>query len=183
MRERLLGNREGSTQGLAGFVAAERHRLFDGASADRREQLLAGERRAAVLAAWNKVVMGSREYAHVTGLHYAPESNELVVYLDAPSWTQEMSLMREIIRARMAACGGEVVGLVFRTSKEGYRSNAQRQEGRTPAKRAEPAPPRARRELSEAEEREVAAATAAVEPPALREALRAAMRANLGLEP
>lgn len=171
------------TQGLAGFVAAERHRLFDDASPARREQLLAGERRAKVLAAWNKVVMGTREYAHVTGLHYIPESNELVIYLDAPSWTQEMSMMREIIRARIAACGVEVEGLVFKTSRDGYKSNAQRMAGKAAERRAAPKPEkRPRRELNAEEEREIAAATADVEPSVLREALRAAMRANLGLK-
>ena len=44
----------------------------------------------------------------MTGLRYLPESNELLVYLDSPSWTQEMTLLREIIRARMERAGAHV---------------------------------------------------------------------------
>ncbi|MFR3878138.1 MAG: hypothetical protein ACLTYW_08320 [Collinsella sp.] len=52
----------------------------------------------------------------MTGLRYLPESNELLVYLDSPSWTQEMTLLREIIRARMERAGAHVDGLVFKTT-------------------------------------------------------------------
>lgn len=56
----------------------------------------------------------------MTGLRYLPESNELLVYLDSPSWTQEMTLLREIIRARMERAGAHVDGLVFKTTAPGH---------------------------------------------------------------
>lgn len=62
----------------------------------------------------------SREGKHVTGLHYVPERDELVVYTDGASWTQELSMMREIIRARMERLGGAVGNIVVKTSRPGF---------------------------------------------------------------
>ena len=174
-------DRVGGTQGLAAFASIERHRIYDGASPERREQLRAAERRGAVFAAWNKVVSGTREGAHVTGLHYIAESNELVVYLDAPSWTQEMTMLREIIRARMAAAGAEVAGFVFRTSREGYGVQKGTGAFRTPAAAAagvRKAPVPIRTPLTAAEDAELSREVAPIADPALREALRKAIKAS-----
>lgn len=114
----------GETRGLGGYLAEERSRLFDGASPKKREQMLAAERTREVYRAWNAVCAHTREGSHATGLHYRPETNELIVYMDSAAWTQEMTMLREIIRARMAATGVDVAGLVFMTSKEGYASRA-----------------------------------------------------------
>ena len=86
---------------FGGFLDAERQRILAAATPERRAQMEAAEESRAVYRAWNAVCSGTREGRHVTGLRYLPESNELLVYLDSPSWTQEMTLLREIIRARM----------------------------------------------------------------------------------
>ncbi len=80
----------------------------------------AAEQSRAIYRAWNTVCAGTREGRHVTGLRYLPEPNELLVYLDSPSWTQEMTLLREIIRARMERVGAHVDGLVFKTTAPGH---------------------------------------------------------------
>ena len=108
-----LANRDemsGETRGLGGYLAEERSRLFDGASPKKREQMLAAERTREVYRAWNAVCAHTREGSHATGLHYRPETNELIVYMDSAAWTQEMTMLREIIRARMAATGVDVAG-------------------------------------------------------------------------
>ena len=97
-----LANRDemsGETRGLGGYLAEERSRLFDGASPKKREQMLAAERTREVYRAWNAVCAHTREGSHATGLHYRPETNELIVYMDSAAWTQEMTMLREIIRA------------------------------------------------------------------------------------
>jgi len=109
-----LANRDemsGETRGLGGYLAEERSRLFDGASPEKREQMLAAERTREVYRAWNAVCAHTREGSHATGLHYRPETNELIVYMDSAAWTQEMTMLREIIRARMAATGVDVAGV------------------------------------------------------------------------
>lgn len=189
-----------ATQPLAGFLAPERTRLFDAATPEKREQLLAAERVRAVYGAWNAVCAGTREGAHVTGLHYVPERNELVVYADGAAWTQELTMLREIIRARMAARGAEVDAIVVRTSREGYGASAAagataggRQGAPAPPSRAlgravsrtnavstaiegAPRPPRGSLTPSESEliRREVAP----IQDDALRQALEKAMKAS-----
>ena len=91
--------RESETVAFSGFLNAERQRILASATPKRRAQMEAAEESRAVYRAWNAVCSGTREGRHVTGLRYLPESNELLVYLDSPSWTQEMTLLREIIRA------------------------------------------------------------------------------------
>ena len=108
------------TRSLEGFLGAERARLFDDASPERREQLRAAERTRSVYSAWNAVCGGTREGKHVTGLHYVAERDELIVYTDGASWTQELTMMREIIRARMDACGGAVGNIVVKTTRPGF---------------------------------------------------------------
>lgn len=110
---------------LGSFLAGERHRILDGASPERRTQLAQAEQSRAVYRAWNAVCAGTREGTHVTGLRYLPDTNELLVYLDAPTWTQEMTMLREIIRARMELQGVKLAGFKFRTSKAGYSSAAR----------------------------------------------------------
>lgn len=95
--------RESETVAFSGFLNAERQRILASATPERRAQMEAAEESRTVYRAWNAVCSGTREGRHVTGLRYLPESNELLVYLDSPSWTQEMTLLREIIRARMSA--------------------------------------------------------------------------------
>ena len=104
---------------FGGFLDAERQRILAAATPERRAQMEAAEESRAVYHAWNAVCSGTREGRHVTGLRYLPESNELLVYLDSPSWTQEMTLLREIIRARMERAGAHVDGLVFKTTAAG----------------------------------------------------------------
>ncbi len=81
--------RESETVAFSGFLNAERQRILAAATPKRRAQMEAAEESRTVYRAWNAVCSGTREGRHVTGLRYLPESNELLVYLDSPSWTQE----------------------------------------------------------------------------------------------
>lgn len=129
----MPGEREGSvmgkvtekgrlkaTAGLGEFIGSERMRLFDAATPERQAQFRKAERRHVIFRAWNKVCGGTREGKHVTGLHYVAERDELIVYTDGASWTQELTMMREIIRARMDACGGSVGNIVVKTTRPGF---------------------------------------------------------------
>lgn len=109
-----------ATVGLGEFLSAERSRIFDGASEDRREQYRQAERRGEVFRAWNTVCTNTREGKHVTGLHFVPERNELIVYTDGASWTQELTMLREIIRARMERVGASVDNIVVKTTRPGF---------------------------------------------------------------
>ena len=141
----------------------------------RRAQMEAAEESRTVYRAWNAVCSGTREGRHVTGLRYLPESNELLVYLDSPSWTQEMTLLREIIRARMERAGAHVDGLVFKTTAPGHTPPAAKERLR-PATTERPPAPHA--DLSEAECTEIERQVAPIEDQKLREALENAMRAS-----
>ncbi len=125
-----------ATAGLGEFINSEKMRLFDGATPERQAQFRKAERRHVIperqaqfrkaerrhviFQAWNKVCAGTREGKHVTGLHYVAERDELIVYTDGASWTQELTMMREIIRARMDACGGAVGNIVVKTTRPGF---------------------------------------------------------------
>ena len=159
--------RENGTVAFGGFLDAERQRILAAATPERRAQMEAAEESRAVYRAWNAVCSGTREGRHVTGLRYLPESNELLVYLDSPSWTQEMTLLREIIRARMERAGAHVDGLVFKTTAPGHTP---------PAVTERPPVPHA--DLSEAERGEIERQVAPIEDQKLREALENAMRAS-----
>lgn len=102
------------------YLDAERRRILSAATPERREQMARAEHSREVYRAWNAVCGGTREGAHVTGLRYLPDTNELLVYLDAASWTQEMSMLREIIRTRMERQGVSLAGFKFRTTKPGH---------------------------------------------------------------
>ncbi len=182
----------GETRGLGGYLAEERSRLFDGASPKKREQMLAAERTREVYRAWNAVCAHTREGSHATGLHYRPETNELIVYMDSAAWTQEMTMLREIIRARMAATGADVAGLVFKTSKEGYASRASSAAAGTsgsadsPAKgpagsssahRAAKTPP-PHKDLTPAESAVIDREVSGIKDQRLQEALKSAMKAS-----
>ncbi len=120
--------RESETVAFSGFLNAERQRILAAATPERRAQMEAAEESRAVYRASERgVCSGTREGRHVTGLRYLPESNELLVYLDSPSWTQEMTLLREIIRARMERAGAHVDGLVFKTTAPGHTPPAAKQ--------------------------------------------------------
>lgn len=166
-----------ATSTLDSYLSQEKHRLYDNASPQRREQMDAACQARDVYQAWNAVCGKTREGQHVTGLHYVPASNELVVYMDAASWTCEMTLLREILRARMAAAGADVAGLIFKTSREGYQSAAQKRGAVVTAK---PKQPQAAHEpLTARESAGIADAVAPIEDSRLREALKSAMEASL----
>ena len=186
----------GETRGLGGYLAEERSRLFDGASPKKREQMLAAERTREVYRAWNAVCAHTREGSHATGLHYRPETNELIVYMDSAAWTQEMTMLREIIRARMAATGVDVAGLVFMTSimtsKEGYASRASSAAagtsgsadspakgpaGSSSARRAAKTPP-PHKDLTPAESAVIDREVSGIKDQRLQEALKSAMKAS-----
>ncbi len=176
MKRRDDSNRLGAAAGLDSYLSQEKHRLYDEASPQRREQMDAACRAREVYQAWNAVCGKTREGQHVTGLHYAPATNELIVYMDAASWTCEMTLLREIVRARMEAAGACVDGLVFKTSRAGYESAAQKRApgAKKPAREKTPHMP-----LTEREEAGIASAVAPIEDSRLREALKNAMEASL----
>lgn len=190
-----LANRDemsGETRGLGGYLAEERSRLFDGASPKKREQMLAAERTREVYRAWNAVCAHTREGSHATGLHYRSETNELIVYMDSAAWTQEMTMLREIIRARMAATGVDVAGLGFMTSKEGYASRASSAAagtsgsadspakgpaGSSSARRAAKTPP-PHKDLTPAESAVIDREVSGIKDQRLQEALKSAMKAS-----
>ena len=169
-------DRAGETHSLADFLPAERRRIMDGASETRRAQMRAAEARGRVFQAWNDVCAGTREGAHVTGLHYAAESDELIVYADGATWVAELTMMREIIRARMHLRGVDVSDIKVLRSREDY---IRRQPSASPAAhppRKEAAP---HRSLSAAEERALDDEVSAIGDTRLRDALKNAMRASL----
>ena len=92
-------------------------------------------------------------------------------------------MLREIIRARMAALGVDVEGLIFKTSREGYRIAASSPAAPSPALSTEPVPspldasgPRA--DLTPAEAARLDEEVSSIEDDGLREALKNAMRAS-----
>ncbi len=139
------------------YLDAERRRILSAATPERREQMARAERSREVYRAWNAVCGGTREGAHVTGLRYLPDTNELLVYLDAASWTQEMSMLREIIRTRMERQGVSLAGFKFRTTKPGHVKSHLAKGTAAGAATGSPAPTRAMTGSS-------AAATAAARP-------------------
>ena len=70
-----------ATAGLGDFINSERSRLFDGATPERRQQFRQAERRHEIYHAGIEVC-ATPASKHVTGLHYVPERDELVVYTD-----------------------------------------------------------------------------------------------------
>lgn len=169
---------------LNAYLDDERRRILGAASAERREQMARAEQSRTVYRAWNAVCGGTREGAHVTGLRYLPDTNELLVYLDAPSWTQEMSMLREIIRARMEREGVSLAGFKFRTTKPGHvKSHVSRQPSSgsqtNGATRSQASASPARAPLSAEEDAALDAAVSPISDQKLAAALKKAMKASL----
>lgn len=160
-----------ASRGLGDYAARLRTQLFDGASPERQGQLRAAEHRAQVFSAFNAVMGGTREGAHVTGLHFVAEESKLIVYVDGSSWTQELTMLREIVRARMAAQGADIDAIVFLASKRPA-PRARKKPAAAPAPRPKRTP------LTPEEDAALEAATGRVADPKLREALRKAMKAS-----
>lgn len=159
---------------LGGFLSDERRRIEAGASPERLAQMRAAERSKQVYRAWNAVCAKTREGAHACGLRYLPESNELLVYMDTPAWTQEMTLLREIVRARMARAGVEVDGIVFKTTRPGH-TPPRAQLNIRPSAEKKPAP---HADLTIAERDAIRAQVSPVADERLRQALENAMVAS-----
>lgn len=172
MRRRDDSERLGAPRGLGEYATRLRTQLFDGASPERQGQLRAAERRSRVFAAFNAVMAGTREGAHVTGLHFIAEEAKLIVYVDGASWTQELTMLREIIRARMDAAGEAPASIVFLTSKRPA-TRARKKPAAPPNRLATASAP-----LTRDEDAAITAATGGVGDPRLREALRKAMKAS-----
>lgn len=169
------------------YLDAERRRILGAATPERREQMARAERSREVYRAWNAVCGGTREGAHVTGLRYLPDTNELLVYLDAASWTQEMSMLREIIRTRMERQGVSLAGFKFRTTKPGHvkshlaKGAATRTATGSSAAAGATARPaeRPHAELSAEEYSQLDAAVSPISDQKLAAALKNAMKASL----
>lgn len=164
------------TVGLGGFLADEQRRIEEGASPERLAQMRAAEESRRIYRAWNAVCAKTREGAHVCGLRYLPESNELLVYMDTPAWTQEMTLLREIIRARMAREGANLDGIVFRTTRPGHTPPRAAANARPAAGEQKPAAPHA--DLTGSERAAIAAQVSPIADDKLRQALENAMIAS-----
>ena len=180
-RDRARLPRNGGTSGLGALAASVRENVYAGATDQTRERYAAAERRQAVFGAWNEVCAGTREGKHVTGLFYAPDTNTLVVYTDGAAWTQELTMMREIIRARMEAAGAGVAEITCKTSRPGHAgSHPQAEAAHAPGSATRHArTPAPRAPLTASERDELAARAADIADPKLRRALTGAWAASL----
>lgn len=176
MAKRDPRQRVGETASIGSLAGALSQNIMAGATPEQLERMHAAERSRDVYRAWNAVVSGTREGVHVTGLRYLADQNRLLVYLDDAVWTQEMTMLREIIRARMERAGVRVDGFVFCTSKPGFvDKRAHRAARHAPAKPRQP-----RMEpLSSEEERALDAAVGPIEDKRLRASLKNAMKASM----
>lgn len=170
-------DRAGETHSLSEFLPIERRRIMDGATPQRREQMRAAETSHDVYRAWNEVCGGTREGAHVTGLHYVPESNELIVYVDGATWVSELTMMREIIRARMYRRGVNVDDIKVKRSREGYERRFHPSAAAAPTAHEKKTPPPAT-PLDAQAERELDAQVLPISDTKLRQALKNAMKAS-----
>lgn len=170
------GERQGMAS-ISSMVDVERSRIIAGVTPEQRERMGEAERARTVYHAWNTVCAGTREGEHVTGLKFLPDTNELLVYLDGSVWTQEMMMLREIIRARMERAGAKIDGFVFRTSREGYQAREAARRVASPSSRVPTSAPRA--ELTEAEARAIEDKVAPIEDRKLRESLKMAISASV----
>lgn len=148
---------------------------MDGASPLRRDQMRAAEASRDVYRAWNEVCAATREAAHVTGLHYAPESNELIVYADDATWVSELTMMREIIRARMHRRGVSIADIKVRRSREGFERRYRPRDER-PARDGKSSVPRT--PLTASQEMALDEEVSPISDTKLREALKNAMKAS-----
>ena len=175
-------DRTGETHSLADFIPAERRRIMDGASDTRRAQFRSAEASRDVYRAWTPVCAGTREGAQVTGLHYVPESNELIVYADGSSWVGELTMMREIIRARMYRLGVDIAAIRVKLSHEGYA--AARPTARPVQPNRATAPHRAapRHPLTPEQDERLDESVADIADTRLADALKRAMKASFECE-
>lgn len=173
--------RFGAAQGLGSILEREKRRIYDDAAPAKREAFLEAERVQEVYRAWNTVCARTREGQHVCGLHFVPETRELIVYVDGSSWVNELTVLREIIRARMEACGVSVSALVFKLSRKGYEtaraSRSIANKGASPIRKPVPLV-----ELSSAESDAIDASVARIKDEGLQRALKSAMGAGLSLD-
>lgn len=156
-------------------MSAVRRDVLNGTSPQDRERLAAAEKTRSVYRAWNAVVGSTREGAHVTGLRYLPEKNRLLVYLESSVWTQELTMAREVIRARMEREGVALDGFIFKTSKAGYAPAGIKRGYRKPR----PKPPVPHEDLSAEEEDALDGQVSTIKDKRLAAALRKAMKASL----
>ncbi len=174
-------DRFGTTQGLGNILEQEKRRIYDDAAPAKREAFLEAERAREVYRAWNTVCARTREGQHVCGLHFVPETSELIVYVDGSSWVNELTVLREIIRARMEACGVRVSALVFKLSRKGYEApraaSSAASKDKSPAHAARP-----QAELSSADVASIDARVAHIKDEGLQRALKSAMGAGLSLD-
>lgn len=173
-------DRFGATQGLGSILEQEKRRIYDDATPAKREAFLKAERAREVYRAWNTVCARTREGQHVCGLHFVPETRELIVYVDGSSWVNELTVLREIIRARMEACGVSVSALVFKLSRKGYGVPSP---GLSAARglKASACVASSRAELSPADAAAIDARVAHIKDEGLQRALKSAMGAGLSL--
>lgn len=144
-------------------------------TSQERERLAAAVKTRNVYQAWNAVVGNTREGAHVTGLRYLPDTNQLLVYLESAVWTQELTMAREVIRARMDREGVKLDGFIFKTSKAGY---APRGFKRSFQKQKPPAPV-PHQDLTQAEEHILDVEVSSISNKRLAASLKKAMKASL----
>lgn len=177
MKRRNDDARAKTTVSVASLMGDVHHNIVAHATPEQLERMRNAERVRQVYIAWNAVCGGTREGEHVTGLRFLPDENKLLVYLDGAAWTQEMTMLREIIRARMEREGVKLDGFVFRTSKPGFkRPGVERPQRAAKPQRAEPP---ALAPLTLEEERVLDDAVAPIEDPRLRKSLKTAMKTSL----
>lgn len=175
MRSRSDRNRDRRTIAVGEYLDRTRREILDRATPEERERYRAAERSREVYHAWNSVCQNTREGAHVTGLRYLPESNKLLVYTDDAVWTQELMMLREIIRARMERAGVALEGFVFKTSRKGYEARPYAHRATTPI-----VPPVPRRTpLTTEEEDKLDRDVSPIVDDKLREALKKAMKSSM----
>lgn len=175
-------DRTGEAHSLADFIPAERRRIMDGASDARRAQFRAAEANRDVYRAWNQVCAGTREGAHVTGLHYVPESNELIVYADGSSWVGELTMMREIIRARMYRLGVDIAAIRVKLSHEGYAPGKPSARAGQPNHASAPHRAAARHPLTPEQDEKLDESVAGLADARLADALKRAIKASFECE-
>ena len=175
-------DRTGETHSLADFIPAERRRIMDGASDTRRAQFRAAEASRDVYRAWNQVCAGTREGAHVTGLHYVPEANELIVYADGSSWVGELTMMREIIRARMYRLGVDIAAIRVKLSHEEYAAPRPAARPAQPNRATAPHRPVTRHPLTPEQDERLDESVADIADTRLADALKRAMKASFECE-
>ena len=103
---------------ISAFFPAETKRVFSSASQQKIQAMYEAERRKEIFFAWNKAVsQDSRNLVqHITGLFYNASDKKLTVYVDTPSWCQEISMQKHVFLTRMSQEGGSVEDIIFKVS-------------------------------------------------------------------